>query len=140
MFEIIFYAIFLTTTSLCAYDIYQTSSEDTAYAECSDTAYNFDANDKLVYSTHHFNLKNNNELTEKFKVTYSICPINYPCSKKTQSITIYPHQQYYSNTWNLYTTFNQKTTGNYYYRVITDIKGYKNLHTEKTCKVRLING
>lgn len=139
MFEIIMYGIMITTFSLCGYDIYKTSNEDKANAECQDVAYHYSADNKYVYSTHHFSIKNNTELKQNFNVTFSLCPINAKCITKKGIIAISPHHQYYSDMWDLSSEFRQKTLGTYYYRVMTDIKGYKNLHSEKTCKVRLVN-
>lgn len=139
MFEIFIYGVFLFTSTFCVIDMYKTSYEDRAYAECSDTTYYFNDDNKLVFSTHHFNIKNNRQSREKFDIRYAICPINSSCITKRDTVIVDPYKEYSSNTWNLYTKYNQKTTGIYYYRVITDIKGYKTIHTENTCKVRIVH-
>lgn len=140
MFEVLIYAIIMSGYSAFGYELYKEYYENIAYAECSNVTYHFKDDHKDVYGTYHFNIKNDKPTVEKFTATYTVCPMNLPCVSESETVNVNPFKQYHSKVWNLYAKFNQKTTGTYTYRVITDVKGYKNLHTENTCKVRIVHG
>jgi hypothetical protein len=142
MFLIGFYLFFLGSWGLCGYDMYKTFNENKVYAECQNVTYNYWADNKFIHSTHHFKYKNTSNEIINLKLAYSLCPINSSCVTKKEDIKINPHEYYHSEMWDLYSKFNQKTTGKYYYRVITDLKGNKKYiseHTESKCVIRLVS-
>lgn len=111
---------------------------DQVNVECQDSYFNAGEKHNKLYGEGNFAVFNDSGTTQRLTYTITICSPIGECKSKTAIGTSIPNALYVSPGISMIVSSNFGTYGSYNFKVTLDVSGFKTLHGEKQCIMRIV--